>query len=215
MGPRSARSCVQVRRFQSKTALSLDQSQPATVRLHLVAVGDPTQNQPKSSCMHVGDFCLPLQATRGTPSFSGCPGPARISPPRTSLPVKHTFFLIISFLLSNISSCFIELIFQVADRSCCWVFSFCTTCPQGCAVAQTARCFAGWRLSAGTAPIPGTARCAANPAAKQTSAMTTGKIPATPAPPPQPPKSQQAQGESSRGPQAHNLKVVSSSLTRG
>lgn len=188
-GPRSARSCVQVPRFQSKTALSLDQSQPATVRLHLVAVGDPTQNQPKSSCMHVGDFWLPLQATRGTPSFSGCPGPARISPPRTSPPVKHTFFFV-----RNVSSYFIELIFQVADTSCGWLFSFCTTCPQGSAVAQTVRCFAGWRHSAGTAPIPGTARCAANPAAKQTSA--TGKIQATPAPPTQLAKSQQAQGES-------------------
>lgn len=98
--------------------------------------------------------------------------------------------------MRNASSFFIELIFQIADRSCCWGFSFCTTFPQGSAVAQTARCFAGWRRSAGTAPTPGTARCAANPAAKQTSAAASGNVPATPAPPPQPAKSQRAQGQS-------------------
>lgn len=49
-----------------------------------------------SGCsQHAGDFCLPLQVTRGTPSFSGCPGPTRISQPRTHLPVTHTSFFIL------------------------------------------------------------------------------------------------------------------------
>lgn len=49
--------------------------------------------------LHVGDFCLPLQVTRGTPSFSGCPGPTQISQPQTYLPVKHTLFIILCDLL--------------------------------------------------------------------------------------------------------------------
>lgn len=56
-GLRSARSCVQVLRFQPKTAVTLDHSQPAPARPHLVMVGI---EQSHTTPLWVRDGCLEL-----------------------------------------------------------------------------------------------------------------------------------------------------------
>lgn len=146
-GPRSAKSCVQVPRLQSKTALSRDQSQPATVTLHLAAVCDkPIWSYPGGCGLRVGDLCLPLQATRRTPSLSGCPGPTQTPGPRTRLHVNHTCFQ--SFATSDKGFfCFHPTALRsdllrtpdLRPRNDPSLFL------QASDAAPTAQCFAGWR----------------------------------------------------------------------
>lgn len=98
MGLRNVRLHVRVLWVQPRTAANHDQSQPAPVRLRPAEVGINQSCSKHLSIQRERDnniyinICLPLQATRRTPSFSGCPGPAQTSRLQRSPPVKNTDF---------------------------------------------------------------------------------------------------------------------------
>lgn len=123
MGPRSARSCVQVPRFQSKTVLSLDQRQPATVRLCLVVVCNELGNDPSGHIRLLQSACwwlLSPPAGDQRNSIIQWLSRSNTDLPTSNISSSKAHFLFNSLLsVINAFSYSINLIFQIADRYRC------------------------------------------------------------------------------------------------